>query len=61
MAWIAGVIDTTSNYVEHPEVVADRIERVAESVGDPHRVIAGTDCGFDTSAGIGDVAPSLVW
>ena len=31
------------------------------SVGDPHRVIAGTDCGFDTSAGIGDVAPSLVW
>ena len=31
------------------------------SVGDPHRVIAGTDCGFDTSAGIGDVAPSVVW
>jgi 5-methyltetrahydropteroyltriglutamate--homocysteine methyltransferase len=30
-------------------------------VGDPHRLIAGTDCGFDTSAGIGDVAPSLVW
>jgi 5-methyltetrahydropteroyltriglutamate--homocysteine methyltransferase len=35
--------------------------RIAEAVGDPHRIIAGTDCGFDTSAGIGDVAPSLVW
>ena len=55
------MIDTTSNYVEHPEVVADRIVRVVEAVGDPARVIAGTDCGFDTSAGIGDVAPSLVW
>ena len=61
MALVAGVIDTTSNYVEHPEVVADRIERAAHAVGDPHRVIAGTDCGFDTTAGIGDVAPSLVW
>jgi 5-methyltetrahydropteroyltriglutamate--homocysteine methyltransferase len=61
MALVAGVIDTTSNYVEHPEVVADRIERVAEAVGDPRRIIAGTDCGFDTSAGIGDIAPSLVW
>jgi 5-methyltetrahydropteroyltriglutamate--homocysteine methyltransferase len=61
MVLVAGVIDTTSNYVEHPEVVADRIVRVAEAVGDPTRVIAGTDCGFDTSAGIGDVAPSLVW
>jgi 5-methyltetrahydropteroyltriglutamate--homocysteine methyltransferase len=61
MLLIAGVIDTTSNYVEHPEVVADRLERVAAVVGDPKRIIAGTDCGFDTSAGIGDVAPSLVW
>jgi 5-methyltetrahydropteroyltriglutamate--homocysteine methyltransferase len=61
MALVAGVIDTTSNYVEHPEVVADRIERAAEAVGDPRRIIAGTDCGFDTTAGIGDVAPSLVW
>jgi 5-methyltetrahydropteroyltriglutamate--homocysteine methyltransferase len=58
---VAGVIDTTSNYVEHEEVVADRLERIAASVGDPRRIIAGTDCGFDTSAGIGDVAPSLVW
>ncbi len=61
MVLIAGVIDTTSNYVEHPEVVAERIERVAQSVGDPRRVIVTTDCGFDTSAGIGDVAPSVVW
>ena len=61
MALVAGVIYTTSNYVEHPEVVADRLVRVAEAVGDPARVIAGTDCGFDTSAGIGDVAPSVVW
>jgi 5-methyltetrahydropteroyltriglutamate--homocysteine methyltransferase len=61
MVLVAGVIDTTSNYVEHPEVVADRLTRVAQSVGDPRRIIAGTDCGFDTSAGLGDVAPSLVW
>ena len=61
MVLVAGVIDTTSNYVEHEEVVADRLERVARAVGDPHRIIAGTDCGFDTSAGLGDVAPSLVW
>lgn len=61
MNLIAGVIDTTSNYVEHPEVVAERLAIVSRSVGDPHRVIAGTDCGFDTSAGISDVAPSVVW
>lgn len=58
---VAGVIDTTSNYVEHPAVVAERIVRVVDAVGDPTRVIAGTDCGFDTSAGLGDVAASLVW
>ncbi len=61
MMLVAGVIDTTSNYVEHEEVVADRLERIADAVGDPRRIIAGTDCGFDTSAGLGDVAPSLVW
>ena len=58
---VAGVIDTLTNFVEHPEVVADRIERVAESVGDPRRVLAGTDCGFDTSAGRGRVAGDVVW
>ncbi len=58
---VAGVIDTTTNYVEHPEAVADRIERAAAAVGDPHRVIAGTDCGFDTAAGLGEVAEEVVW
>ena len=48
---VAGVIDPLTNFVEHPEVVADRLERVARVVGDPTRVLAGTDCGFDTSAG----------
>jgi 5-methyltetrahydropteroyltriglutamate--homocysteine methyltransferase len=61
MVLVSGLIDTTSNYVEHPEVVAERLATIARSVGDAHRVIAGTDCGFDTSAGIGDVAPSVVW
>jgi len=58
---VAGVIDSLTNFVEHPEVVADRIERVAEVVGDPPRVLAGTDCGFDTSAGWGRVAEDVVW
>jgi 5-methyltetrahydropteroyltriglutamate--homocysteine methyltransferase len=58
---VAGVIDSLTNFVEHPEAVADRIERVAQAVGDPHRVIAGTDCGFDTSAGMGRVAEDVVW
>ena len=58
---VAGVIDTQTNFVEHPEVVADRIERVADAIGDPRRVLAGTDCGFDTSAGMGRVAEDVVW
>ncbi|HEY2529853.1 MAG TPA: cobalamin-independent methionine synthase II family protein [Xanthobacteraceae bacterium] len=58
---VAGVIDSLTNFVEHPEVVADRIERIATVVGDPSRVLAGTDCGFDTSAGWGRVAEDVVW
>jgi 5-methyltetrahydropteroyltriglutamate--homocysteine methyltransferase len=58
---VVGCIDTTTNYVEHPEVVADRIELVAKAVGDPRRVLAGTDCGFDTSTGVGMVAEEVVW
>jgi 5-methyltetrahydropteroyltriglutamate--homocysteine methyltransferase len=58
---VAGVIDTLTNFVEHPEVVADRIERVADAIGDPRRVLAGTDCGFDTSAGMGRVSEDVVW
>ena len=61
MLIVAGVIDTTSNYVEHPEVVADRIEAVVSSIEDPQRVIVGTDCGFDTAAGLRDVAEEVVW
>jgi len=58
---VAGVIDVLTNFVEHPEVVADRLKRVAAVVGDPSRVQAGTDCGFDTSAGWGRVAEDVVW
>jgi 5-methyltetrahydropteroyltriglutamate--homocysteine methyltransferase len=58
---VAGVIDSLTNFVEHPEAVADRIERVAQVVGDPKRVIAGTDCGFGTSAGSSRVAEDIVW
>jgi 5-methyltetrahydropteroyltriglutamate--homocysteine methyltransferase len=58
---VAGVIDSLTNFVEHPEVVADRIDRVVTVVGDPSRVLAGTDCGFDTSAGWGRVAEDVVW
>jgi 5-methyltetrahydropteroyltriglutamate--homocysteine methyltransferase len=61
MLIIAGVIDTTTHYVEHVEVVAERIERVVAAIGDPTRVIAGTDCGFDTAAGFRDVAEEVVW
>jgi len=58
---VAGVIDSLTNFVEHPEAVADRLERIAAAVDDPHRVMGGTDCGFDTSAGMGRVAEDIVW
>jgi 5-methyltetrahydropteroyltriglutamate--homocysteine methyltransferase len=58
---VAGVIDPLTNFVEHPEVVAERIEPAAVAIGDACRVIAGTDCGFDTSAGRGGVAEDVVW
>src|SRR6202034_1729167 len=58
---VAGLIDPLTNYVEHPEVVADRLERVAQAVGDLTRVMAVTDSGFDTSAGRGRVAEDVVW
>ena len=61
MLILPGVIDTTTNYVEHPEVVADRIVQVVEAVGARERVIASTDCGFGTFAGSEMVAPSVVW
>jgi 5-methyltetrahydropteroyltriglutamate--homocysteine methyltransferase len=58
---VAGVVDDLTNFVEHPEVVAERLENVARAVGDPKRVQAGTDCGFDTSAGMGKVTEDVVW
>lgn len=57
---IPGVIDSTTNFVEHPEVVAQRIEQFAAIVG-RERVIAGTDCGFSTFAGFGAVDPEIVY
>src|ERR1700730_12153036 len=56
---VAGVIDSVTNFVEHPKTIAERIERVAAVVGDPKRVLAGTDCGFDTSAGQRRVAQDV--
>jgi 5-methyltetrahydropteroyltriglutamate--homocysteine methyltransferase len=57
---IPGVIDSTTNFVEHPRVVAERIERFAGIIG-RERVQAGTDCGFSTFAGFGAVDPDIVW
>jgi 5-methyltetrahydropteroyltriglutamate--homocysteine methyltransferase len=58
---VAGAIDTKNPCIEHPEVVADRIVRAAQAVGDPSRVLAGTDCGFATAAGANRVPPGVVW
>ena len=57
---IPGVIDSTTNFIEQPRVVAERIERYANIIG-RERVIAGTDCGFSTFAGFGVVDPDIVW
>ncbi len=55
-----GMIDTCSNYVEHPELIAQRIERFAAIVG-ADRVVASTDCGFGTFAGYGKIDPAVTW
>jgi 5-methyltetrahydropteroyltriglutamate--homocysteine methyltransferase len=57
---IPGVLDTTTNYIEHPLLVAERIGHFADIVG-RERVIAGTDCGFGTFAGFGPVEPEIVY
>jgi 5-methyltetrahydropteroyltriglutamate--homocysteine methyltransferase len=57
---IPGVLSSTTNYVEHPLLVAERIGRFAEIVG-RERVIAGTDCGFGTFAGFGPVDPDIAY
>ncbi len=58
---LAGVIDSTVNYIEHPQVVCNRILEAVAAVGDKERVIAGADCGFGTFAGWEMVAASVVW
>jgi 5-methyltetrahydropteroyltriglutamate--homocysteine methyltransferase len=58
---IPGVLDSTTNFIEHPELVAQRLVRYAEIVG-RERVIAGTDCGFGTFARTtNQVEPAIVW
>lgn len=58
---VPGVIDSKSNVVEHPEVVAQRIEQVVQAVGDRERVVAGVDCGFGTFVGWEWVTEDVVW
>ncbi|MGI9092493.1 MAG: hypothetical protein ACR2FF_03420 [Mycobacteriales bacterium] len=57
---IPGVLDSTTNIVEHPEVVAERLVRYADVVG-RENVMAGTDCGFGTVAGMQVVVASVAW
>lgn len=57
---VPGVVDTTTNFVEHPELVAQRIRRFIDIVG-TERVIAGSDCGFGTFAGFGAVDPDIAY
>jgi 5-methyltetrahydropteroyltriglutamate--homocysteine methyltransferase len=61
MLFVPGVVDSTTNVVEHSEVVADRIAAAAEVIGDRTRVLAGVDCGFGTFAGSQLVEDSVVW
>jgi 5-methyltetrahydropteroyltriglutamate--homocysteine methyltransferase len=56
-----GVVDVKTNVIEHPETVADRLERVADAGVDPSRIVAAPDCGFDTQAGLGMVHPEIAW
>jgi 5-methyltetrahydropteroyltriglutamate--homocysteine methyltransferase len=57
---VPGLLTSTSNYVEHPELIAQRVQQFADIVG-RERVIAGTDCGFGTFAGIGKMDPEISW
>ncbi len=58
---LPGVIDSTTNFVEHPEVIANRICEAVDAVGDRSRIIASSDCGFGTFAGSELVAEDVVW
>ena len=57
---VPGVIDSTTNFVEHPQLVAERIEKFVPIVG-ADRVLAGSDCGFGTFAGFGAVDPDIAY
>jgi 5-methyltetrahydropteroyltriglutamate--homocysteine methyltransferase len=57
---VPGVLDTTTNFIEHPQLVSERIVRFAEIVG-RDRVMAGSDCGFGTWAGFGPIDPDICW
>jgi 5-methyltetrahydropteroyltriglutamate--homocysteine methyltransferase len=57
---VPGVVDTTTNFVEHPELVAQRLKNFIDIVG-AERVVAGSDCGFGTFAGFGAVDPEIAW
>jgi 5-methyltetrahydropteroyltriglutamate--homocysteine methyltransferase len=61
MILMPGVVDSTSNFVEHPELVAMRLEEAVRAAGDRERVIASTDCGFGTFTGREWVVSSVVW
>ncbi|WP_366658399.1 cobalamin-independent methionine synthase II family protein [Fodinicurvata sp. EGI_FJ10296] len=57
---VPGAVDTTSNFIEHPDVVAEQLQHFVDIVG-PDRVIASSDCGFGTFAGFGAVDPEIAW
>lgn len=58
---IPGVVDVKTNIIDHPETIADRLERVADAVDDGTPLVAAPDCGFGTQAGLGMVDPEIAW
>ncbi|MBP2250420.1 5-methyltetrahydropteroyltriglutamate--homocysteine methyltransferase [Halarchaeum solikamskense] len=58
---IPGVVDVKTNIIDHPETIADRIERVANAAPDDTPIVAAPDCGFGTQAGLGMVSPEIAW
>ena len=58
---IPGVVDVKTNIIDHPETIADRLERVADAVDDSTPLVAAPDCGFGTQAGLGMVDPEIAW
>jgi len=58
---IPGVVDVKTNVIDHPETIADRLERVADAVDDSTTLVAAPDCGFGTQAGLGMVDPEIAW